>query len=1029
MPSPLKEGRLAVWSTFEFDLVALRLRKHGLRLRLEQKPAQLLARLLEEPGHTVERDDLIDLLWPDEAHGEFDQRLNKAVHKVRSTLGDDPANPRFIQTLSRTGYRFIADVDFIHRNGGSTSEAARSGAKSSEIVTDRHQGNGTAHSETTALLSAADSAPSPGNLASAGRTATRLESPVARTAFRGFIRRRRAWGTAVAGLVVAIGLLSGWLIHVRTSLPAPHLSIAILGFTNLSGNPAEQWLSAALTDWLTSDLTAGSSLRAIPRSEIDRFRAEQGLRELARLDPDVLARMSRNLGSDFVLSGSYASSGEGDQSRMRLDVEVRDAHSAQLLFSVNATGSRSEIFDLATSAGIQLRRKLRLPPLDRAGLSSMRAMLPVNPDAARFYAEGTEEIERFDPVDARILLQRAIALEPSHALSHAALSTADAILGFSADARTEAKRAVDLSGTLATEQKLLIEGQFYETNYQWDNAVGAYSRLFQLFPEGAGNGIRLAHAEVLAGRPLTALDTIGQLRQSSVAADDEARIDIADAEAASSISDFRREREAAARAADMAGRSHATQLVARAEEQEGEALRSLGNFDEALALWKDAESRYTAVEDRSAVARLLIDEGRVHWQQGDPDGASASYSGAVSISQQTGDRATLGRALSALAQVRMYYVSSAEGNRLCKQALAIFRDTGNKQEEAYALSIMADIASLTDHKEAIRLYQQSLALSREVDDRSRIAGRLMDLGIQATVEGHLELADMDLTQSLALYRQIGERNRAALQLHRLAIVRIWQGHLDKAEELSNQAIAILGSIGETVPLAQTREDLGVAQMEEGRLSDAEATLNRAIQEHRAAHNPGGIALASEQLAEVLLRQGKVSAAKAALGEYDSVFTKAARPDLRTGEDFTKRTILAALVDTAEGSEQHARIDALTAVHLASQLDQESMLMKARLVFGEIEWQSGNETAGRFNLEAVARDADQQGFGLISREAQSLLGHARPRTNAAIGFRRDAFGGASVNHAQEAASLARSLASDYLDRIGGCAVDGALLRHK
>jgi len=77
-------------------------------------------------------------------------------------------------------------------------------------------------------------------------------------------------------------------------------------------------------------------------------------------------------------------------------------------------------------------------------------------------------------------------------------------------------------------------------------------------------------------------------------------------------------------------------------------------------------------------------------------------------------------------------------------------------------------------------------------------------------------------------------------------------------------------------------------MEEGRLSDAEATLNRAIQEHRAAHNPGGIALASEQLAEVLLRQGKVSAAKAALGEYDSVFTKAARPDLRNRRRFHEK---------------------------------------------------------------------------------------------------------------------------------------------
>lgn len=89
---------------------------------MEQKPAQLLARLLEQPGRVVGRDELVNLLWPGEQHGDFDQRLNKAIHKVRCGLGDDPANPRFVQTLSRNGYRFIADVEFASWNGCSSAE-------------------------------------------------------------------------------------------------------------------------------------------------------------------------------------------------------------------------------------------------------------------------------------------------------------------------------------------------------------------------------------------------------------------------------------------------------------------------------------------------------------------------------------------------------------------------------------------------------------------------------------------------------------------------------------------------------------------------------------------------------------------------------------------------------------------------------------------------------------------------------------------------------------------------------------------
>lgn len=89
---------------------------------MEQKPAQLLARLLEQPGRVVGRDELVNLLWPGEQHGDFDQRLNKAVHKLRCALGDDPTNPRFVQTFNRHGYRFVADIAFVSGNGCSSAE-------------------------------------------------------------------------------------------------------------------------------------------------------------------------------------------------------------------------------------------------------------------------------------------------------------------------------------------------------------------------------------------------------------------------------------------------------------------------------------------------------------------------------------------------------------------------------------------------------------------------------------------------------------------------------------------------------------------------------------------------------------------------------------------------------------------------------------------------------------------------------------------------------------------------------------------
>jgi tetratricopeptide (TPR) repeat protein len=140
----------------------------------------------------------------------------------------------------------------------------------------------------------------------------------------------------------------------------------------------------------------------------------------------------------------------------------------------------------------------------------------------------------------------------------------------------------------------------------------------------------------------------------------------------------------------------------------------------------------------------------------------------------------------------MFQIGGAQGRKLCEDSLTIFREIGSRQEEAYTLSLIADTA--TRHSEAEKFYERSLQLSREINDRRRVAGRLMDLGILATVQGDLSTAAQHLQESLRIYREIGERNREALQLSSRAIVYKWQGRLDEAENSAQQAISILQEV-------------------------------------------------------------------------------------------------------------------------------------------------------------------------------------------------------------------------------------------
>jgi DNA-binding winged helix-turn-helix (wHTH) protein len=115
MPTPpsSREVKLLRFGLFEVDLTAGELRKNGARIRLQEQPFQVLTTLLTKAGRVVTRDHLREQIWPADTFVDFDHSLNTAVNKVREALGDSASNPRYVETLARRGYRFIAPVEEI----------------------------------------------------------------------------------------------------------------------------------------------------------------------------------------------------------------------------------------------------------------------------------------------------------------------------------------------------------------------------------------------------------------------------------------------------------------------------------------------------------------------------------------------------------------------------------------------------------------------------------------------------------------------------------------------------------------------------------------------------------------------------------------------------------------------------------------------------------------------------------------------------------------------------------------------------
>jgi tetratricopeptide (TPR) repeat protein len=600
----------------------------------------------------------------------------------------------------------------------------------------------------------------------------------------------------------------------------------------------------------------------------------------------------------------------------------------------------------------------------------VRAALPTSVDATRQYAAGLVELRAGDAMAARDLLQRAVAADDTHALSHLALAQAWAEIGYDTKAQNEAQRALALAAPLAREQQLWIEAFYDSAGYDWPNAIKAYQRLFDFDPDNLEYGLALADAQTKGGLPEAALKTLDRL---GARAPDDPRVDLARAPALLARGELQKAADAAMQAAASARARGADLLVARAETLAASSYARLGRCDKVYALDADGERIYARAKDRKGITSLKNELARCLRYHGDESGAlrvhqeilktcaelgnkrcvaiaanncgvalvSRSrleealpyYDRAVAIWREINDRASLGHTLSNVSLVHLDHGNAREGRRLAEEGLDVLKDSNSRlyyRESALRLAYI--LTQYGDLPAAIRTIDASEALVRELDDKRMLA---MLEQVRATLfsyEGKLDAARRAFAEFRRRDLALGDAFWPVFIETETAVLDIEGGDPKAAETAARDAIARLEKM--------SPENMRV-----------------------------GIPTARQVLARSLLAQGETQAARAELDRALAIHAQLAYAYAQ------RLSITQARVEAAEGHReaaqallQRVRAEAARGHYAPIELEARRTALELR----EAARAAGQPDAAlRADARALAGEAAKLGFGLIAQKMETL----------------------------------------------------------
>jgi TolB-like protein/DNA-binding winged helix-turn-helix (wHTH) protein/Tfp pilus assembly protein PilF len=441
------------FDAYEADPRAGELRKHGSRIPLEDRPFRALVILLQNANSVVTREELQAQLWPSDVFIDFNQGLNAAIGKIRRALNDSAEKPRFIETVGRRGYRFIAEV---------SSQPAEMSAAIQDFVPSQPEGR----------------------------------APAARW-------RQLRTPAAVVALLVVVGLVylmqSNGVLKRRfwSTNAQPIKSLAVLPLENLSEEPGQEYFVDGMTDELIANLSKIRSLRVASRTSIAHLKGTK----------KTLPEISRELNVDAVVEGSVSRVGNKIRIRAELTRAVNDEHLWAASYSTNLSDVLGVQAEMAEQIAGEIDRHLTADE-KRAVAQSARPATPAAYDAfllGRYYynQSGREGMTK-----SCFYFEQAVKADPKYALAFGGM--ADCTVGLSTwglmmpeqampQARSLAKKALELDDTLASAHGTL-GSILLNYDWDWDGADGELQRAAELDPNNSDMHLRLASYYATVGR-------------------------------------------------------------------------------------------------------------------------------------------------------------------------------------------------------------------------------------------------------------------------------------------------------------------------------------------------------------------------------------------------------------------------------------------------------------------------------------------------------------------------------------------------
>jgi TolB-like protein/DNA-binding winged helix-turn-helix (wHTH) protein len=438
MEAPASSGRRVRAGLFEVDLGGCEIHKNGRRVPLQEQPFRVLAILLERPGEVIAREELQARLWPADTFVGFDEGINTAIRKLRVAFGDSADNPRFIETIPRRGYRFLAPVY--------------------DLVVDSAQ-----PSESVAEVDA--------------------------LAERPRVRPGSVLQLIVALSAVAVLVVLGIVIFLKRLRPPANptaqkrVMLAVLPFQNMSNDPAQEYFSDGLTEETITDLgqLSPEHLGVIARTSAMAYKHTN----------KTVSQIGHELGVDYILEGSV----RREAGEARVSAQLIRVSDQTHLWAQNYERELHDLLLIENELGKAIARQVQinLTPQQEIDLSKMRT---VNPEAYDLYLKGRFYWNQRNSAAIKEsigYLQKATELDPNFALAYVGLADAyniGNILGvYSAkeslpEARAAATKALALDPSLAEAHAAL---GMVKSHYDFD-LVGAqreFLKAIELNPNSA----------------------------------------------------------------------------------------------------------------------------------------------------------------------------------------------------------------------------------------------------------------------------------------------------------------------------------------------------------------------------------------------------------------------------------------------------------------------------------------------------------------------------------------------------------------